>query len=91
MNDVILKIPLLNLALAFIPVAAVIFVFYKWRLDIKNACYAVFRMLGQLMLIGYLLTYIFAAESAWIVLLVLMVMVSASASLSALAVIRMSL
>jgi putative ABC transport system permease protein len=36
------------------------------------------RMLAQLLLIGYVLTYIFASDRAWIVLAVLLVMVVAS-------------
>jgi len=71
-------IPAFNLALAFIPVVLVIFILYKWSLQATNAIYAVIRMLVQLLLVGYILTSIFAAESAWLVMLVLLVMVSAS-------------
>lgn len=43
-----------------------------------NALYAMVRMLGQLLLIGYFLTYIFESEQAWVVLFVLGIMVVAS-------------
>jgi putative ABC transport system permease protein len=68
-------IPTLNLALAFIPVIAVIALLYRWSLEANNAIYAVVRMLVQLLLVGYVLTAIFEAQSAWIVMLALLVMV----------------
>ena len=78
MNDTIQAIPFSNLALAVIPVLLVILILFKWSLGARNAIYAVARMLGQLMIIGYFLVYIFHAKSAWIVLTVLTVMVVAS-------------
>jgi len=74
MSDPIQTIPLLNLALAFIPVIAVIVIIGKWQLGYKSSLYAVCRMLIQLLLIGYFLTYIFETESALIVIAVLTVM-----------------
>lgn len=62
-------IPLPHLALAFLPVLLVIAVFYWWSLEIANVLYAFFRMLLQLMLVGYALLWIFAVEHAAIVLL----------------------
>ncbi len=78
MNDSVLTIPLPQLAIAFIPAALVIVILFKWSLQANTAIYALARMLGQLLLIGYLLSYIFDTESAWIVLAVLMVMVAAA-------------
>ncbi len=74
MSSSIQTIPLLNLALAFIPVIAVIVIIGKWQLGYKSSIYAVCRMLIQLLLIGYFLTYIFKTESALIVVAVLAVM-----------------
>ncbi len=74
MSSSIQTIPLLNLALAFIPVIAVIAIIGKWQLGYKNSVYAVCRMLLQLLLIGYFLTFIFKTESSLIVLAVLAVM-----------------
>jgi len=51
---------------------------FKWSLQAGNAAYALSRMLVQLLLIGYLLTYIFSSESALLVLAVLLVMVFSS-------------
>ena len=71
-------IPFPKLALAFIPVAVVLIILWKWRLDYKNSIYAVFRMLIQLLLIGYFLTYIFETDNAWVVVAVLTVMLFSS-------------
>lgn len=71
-------IPLFNLALAFIPVLAVIVVLYRWSLQAGNAIYAVFRMLVQLMLVGYVLATIFQADSAWLVMAVVLIMIMAA-------------
>jgi len=78
MNHSLQTIPLLNLSLAFIPALVTIFILFKWSLKSTNALYAVSRMLVQLLLIGYILTYIFESDSSWIVLVILVVMVVAS-------------
>jgi len=78
MNNSVQTIPLINLSLAFIPVLITILILFKWSLRSTNALYAVSRMLVQLMLIGYLLTYIFESDSAGIVLVILAVMVFSS-------------
>lgn len=78
MNASLETIPLINLSLAFIPVVATIIILFKWSLKSTNAIYAVSRMLVQLLLIGYFLTYLFESDSASIVLIILMVMVFAS-------------
>ncbi|MED5510623.1 MAG: ABC transporter permease [Pseudomonadota bacterium] len=78
MNESIQIIPPLNLALAFIPVLLVIGIMWRWSLQAGNAAYAIVRMLIQLLLVGYILTTIFAAEQAWIVMAVMLVMVLAA-------------
>ncbi len=72
------EITLLRLFLAFIPVSIIIFLLFQWSLNWKNALYALSRMLGQLLLIGYFLVYIFASKNFWTVLLVLALMISIS-------------
>lgn len=67
-------IPLQNLAIAFIPVLISIAVLYRWSLNSKTALYAVARMLLQLLLIGYALTFIFKSDSSYIVLAILIFM-----------------
>ncbi len=75
MSKSIQVIPVFNLALAFLPVCIVIVIHYLWSIEHRKAIYAVSRMLVQLLMVGYLLTYIFDSESAWVVLGVLSVMV----------------
>lgn len=60
-------IPLARLALTFVPVMVVIGVLYRWSLGAGMTVYAMGRMLLQLLLIGYVLTFIFTTEQAGIV------------------------
>jgi len=76
------NIPLESLALAFIPVFIVILLLFKWSHNYKYSSYAVIRMLGQLLLIGYFLTYIFQSDSALLMLGILMLMVIVSSSIA---------
>lgn len=78
MNSSIQTIELSELWLTFIPAAVVLVIIWRWRLGYKTAMYGMVRMLLQLLLVGYFLVYIFAAQSAWPVLLVLMLMLLAS-------------
>jgi putative ABC transport system permease protein len=78
MNNSVEWIPVWNLTLAFIPVLAVLIVIYRWRLDGRGALYAVARMLIQLLLVGYVLLYIFEAENAPVIAVVLAVMLFVS-------------
>lgn len=78
MNQVVTNIPPMQLAIAFIPVGITLLIFFKWSLGVGNALYAVARMLIQLLLIGYVLAYIFGAENAGLIVLVLSVMLFAS-------------
>jgi UDP-glucose/iron transport system permease protein len=71
-------IPILNLALALLPVAGVIIILHRWSLDPAHALYGVLRMLVQLLLIGYFLAFIFAADQGWVIGVVLTVMVVAA-------------
>ncbi len=79
MNTSIQTISLSHLSLAFIPVIFVLGILIKWKLETGHAIYALLRMLGQLLLIGFFLNTIFLSESANIVLLTLSVMLSFSA------------
>ena len=72
-------IPIANLALAFIPVLAVIAIMSRWGVGAGKALYANARMLIQLVAIGYVLTYIFESDNPWAIVAVLAVMMSVSA------------
>ncbi len=82
MNNSIQLIPFLKLAISFIPAIVVVVIYYKWSLDYRDGIYAISRMLGQLLLVGYFLAYIFESDNAFIVLMVLAVMVIASSWIS---------
>ena len=72
-------IPLANLMLGFIPVIILIGIMYFWGLKITNSIYANFRMLIQLLLIGYILTFIFETDEPIIITLVVLFMILMSA------------
>lgn len=75
-------ISLLDLSFAFVPVVVVVAILYWWSLEGTNAVYALVRMLIQLLLIGYVLTYIFQADNALIIVGVLCVMLLVSSWIS---------
>jgi len=72
------QITLVDIAVAFIPVLATVMIIGYWSHSIKAASVAISRMLIQLLLIVYALTFIFASNSQWIILLVLMFMLIAA-------------
>lgn len=78
MSSGIQVISLNGLALSFIPVFVVLFIMQQWGLNYKNALHALARMLLQLSVIGYFLTYLFETEYISIILLVLTIMLLAS-------------
>lgn len=78
MNDSITNISFTQLSIIFIPVGVVVGLLSAWSLDWKNTVYAIARMVIQLLLIGYCLTYIFESESAVITIGILSVMVFAA-------------
>ena len=82
MKNPIQIIPAINLALAFIPVIAVIVIHHRWSQGYKNSLYAVSRMLFQLLVIGYFLSYIFDSNSGWIILTVVAAMISVASWIS---------
>ena len=75
-------IPITNLALAFLPVGIVIHIFHRWSLGSRTAAWSVLRMLVQLLLIGYVLTYIFETDRSLVVLAVLAMMLVVSSWIS---------
>lgn len=75
-------IPLERLLIMLAPMAIVIFLMRSWGLNYTKACYAIFRMLLQLLLIGYALIMIFESESSLTTLSVLSIMILASSWIS---------
>jgi len=52
-------IPILELSIVFIPTAFLLVVMFRWQLKAFTGLYANVRMLVQLLLVGYFLTYVF--------------------------------
>jgi len=75
MDGTIQTISITNLAIAFIPLIPVFAILIYWSLGVKDALHSLLRMLGQLLIIGYLLGFIFQANHFSIIVLVLAIMV----------------
>jgi len=73
---------MLNLLWACIPVVIMIVIYIRWTHDKVTLFYALARMLIQLLLIGYVLTYIFTSDSPYLIVLILSVMLVAASIIS---------
>lgn len=82
MKNATLYIPVLNLLWMVIPVSVVVVILMRWSHKLTNTLHAIARMVVQLVLVGYLLSYIFETDRIWIVLLVLTVMGLAASYIS---------
>ena len=78
MDPSIPEISLVRLLISFVPVVAAIVLLMRYSLGAWSGLYATARMLIQLLVIGYVLTYIFDADQPYIVLAVLLVMMAAA-------------
>ncbi|MDH3545512.1 MAG: ABC transporter permease, partial [Gammaproteobacteria bacterium] len=78
MNTTIPEISLQGLILVFLPAVIVIGIMLRWRASAGTAVYATFRMLIQLLLIGYVLIYIFETDHFAVIVAVLAVMLVVS-------------
>lgn len=75
MDNNLATISLPQLAFAFIPVMAVFIILAKWSMPTTRAFHALIRMLVQLLLVGFVLSYLFTNQSAWLIALLLFIMV----------------
>lgn len=78
MGTVLTAISLQGLIIAFLPVAVVIGIMFRWSAGAQTAIYATLRMLIQLLLIGYVLIYIFDSEQPVFIIAVLVIMLTAA-------------
>ena len=80
-------IPLFNLAAMFLPAGVVLVILARWTSESGAATYAVGRMVLQLLLVGYVLTFVFDSDQALVVsgTLVLMLLVASWIALRPLA------
>ena len=82
MNPAVDAIPIANLSLALLPAAVVLAVLHRWSAGGGTALYGLGRMVAQLALVGYTLTFVFGTEHPAVVLGVLAVMLSAAGWIS---------
>lgn len=76
MDESVQIIPLSRLALAFVPVAAVLVIIHRWSLGIRTGLVAILRMVSQLLLVGYVLTFVFGSERAAVTVSVVALMLA---------------
>ncbi len=69
-----IDISFFDLIWIFIPIIIVYFIYLKWSDDKITIPYALSRMFLQLILIGYVLTYIFQTKDFFIIILILTIM-----------------
>lgn len=82
MKNAIQEISLGQLAYAFIPVAIVVLILFRWTTGGATALYALSRMLIQLLLIGYVLVFIFETDQNVVVMGVLAMMITLASWIS---------
>jgi len=71
-------ISLTNLLFMFIPIIIVGFVYFIWTKNLKEIGLATFRMITQLLIIGYFLTYIFKSDNSAMGFIIVFFMISVS-------------
>ena len=76
MNATLTTISWQGLLLAFVPVAIVIGIMFRWSAGAGTAIYATSRMLTQLLLIGYVLLFILESDQPAFIFAVLVVMLT---------------
>ena len=82
MENALPLIPLPMLFYAFVPTFVLVWVMFRWSLGAWEAVYANFRMLVQLLGVGYLLTFVFETEEPAVIVAVIFVMIGAAAWIS---------
>ena len=75
-------IPILKLSLVFIPTVLLLMIMFRWQLKALTGLYANIRMLLQLILVGYFLTYVFKTNQPMVIILVVVLMIVVSAWIS---------
>jgi len=72
------QIEITHLLYLLLPLGIVGYFYWRWVGSSTEIAYATIRMLLQLLLIGYLLTYLFDTASGWMTLLIVLVMITAA-------------
>jgi putative ABC transport system permease protein len=71
-------IPLPELSIVFVPTVLMLFIMYRWKLKAWVGLYANLRMILQLLLVGYFLTYLFETNEPIIIVGLVFVMIGVS-------------
>lgn len=79
MSNSAIHISIANLTLLSIPLIVVLFFYMRWALSYQTILYATFRMVLQLILVGYALIFIFNQSEPLISSLILLFMLAISA------------
>jgi len=82
MSNSIYNISLFDLLWVMIPVIITMVIYFRWTEDRITVLTALFRMVVQLILIGYVLTYIFESKSSYLVVFILSIMLLAASVIS---------
>ena len=72
-------IPILELSLVFIPTIFLLVVMFRWQLKAFTGLYANIRMVLQLFLVGYFLTYVFKTKEPVVIIFLVVIMIGVSA------------
>ncbi len=78
MSEGVVHIPWWGIGLSLLPVLAVGWVFQRWNGGGGLLGYATFRMLVQLIAVGFVLVFVFENESAWLGLAILVMVLGVS-------------
>ncbi|MEM7542321.1 MAG: ABC transporter permease [Pseudomonadota bacterium] len=76
------SIPLLNLSVVFLPTLALLMIMRRWRLAAGSGFYANARMLVQLLLVGYVLTFVFETDDWLVIIAIVVLMIGAAAAIA---------
>ena len=82
MNGSVDAIPIANLSLSLLPALVVLAILHRWSAGAGAALYGIGRMVAQLALVGYVLTFIFGTGHPAVVLGTLTVMLTAAGWIS---------
>jgi len=76
------EISVLNLLYLLFPVSIVAYFYFKWVGNKTEILYAGIRMVLQLLLVGYLLSYVFDAKTSYMTIFIVVVMISAASMIT---------
>ena len=76
------EISVLNLLYLLLPVSLVAYFYVRWVGNKVEILYASARMLLQLLLVGYLLSYVFDSKTSYMTIFIVVVMISAASMIT---------